>query len=362
MARVRLKTLAADLGLGEGTVSRALNGYPDISERTRLRVQEAAERLGYTPNPTARRLAKGVSETAAYLMPSGDPLIGQPFTGQLLVGLGEELSKRGWDLQVVLIAEGDETDAVERLARSGRVGGVVLSRPHRYDARIRSLQAAKVPFVVHGRSEQHDDYAWFDVDGTKAFADAVDHLIGLGHTHIAFVGGPSTYTFVHMRLDGYKNGLEANGVPFDQNFVVFDELTDDGGQRAAGHLLDMGEQQSQRPTAILCATDTQAMGALNAIRARGLVPGKDVSVIGYDGLHWGRHTNPPLTTMVQPQADAGRRLGEMLLAIIDGGDPRDNQELRGAQLLRRKSDGPAPASGPRQNLQPKNESIGRTIS
>ena len=319
--------------------------HPDISERTRARVQEAAERLGYSPDPTARRLAKGVSETAAYLMSSGDPVIGQPFTGQLLVGLGEALTARGWDLQVVQFAEGDEADAVERLANSGRVGGVILSRPHRFDARIRNLQAAGLPFVVHGRSIEHVDYAWFDIDGAGAIKEAVDHLVGLGHTRIAFIGGPSTYTFVHMRLDGYKDGLSSNGVPFDADLVVHDDLTDDGGQRAAGDLLDMGANHGGGPTAILCTTDTQAMGALNAVRVRGLPPGRDVSVIGYDGLHWGRHTNPPLTTLAQPQADAGRRLGEMLLAVIDGGDPKDNQVLRRAQLVRRKSDGPPPKRG-----------------
>ena len=94
------------------------------------------------------------------------------------------------------------------------------------------------------------------------------------------------------------------------------------------------------PSAIICATDTQAIGALAAIRSQGLVPGKDVSVIGYDGLDFGKHTNPPLTTMAQPLMHSGRQIGDMLLAIIDGGKPTEFQELRSAKLVRRMSDGP----------------------
>ncbi|MDA9815415.1 substrate-binding domain-containing protein, partial [Alphaproteobacteria bacterium] len=96
------------------------------------------------------------------------------------------------------------------------------------------------------------------------------------------------------------------------------------------------------PTRILCATDTQAIGVLAAIRSNGLVPGRDISVIGYDGLAIGKHTNPPLTTMVQPLTHAGRQIGDMLLAIIDGGEPKDFQKHRSAEFVRLMSDGPRP--------------------
>ena len=118
------------------------------------------------------------------------------------------------------------------------------------------------------------------------------------------------------------------------------EMTDEGGERAAMDLLS----SDNPPTALLCVNDVQAIGALAAIRQMGLEPGKDVSVIGYDGVWMGRHANPPLTTMAQPQAHSGRQLGDMLLSIIDGGDPQSFQVLRRAELVRRKSDGPAPSS------------------
>ena len=335
--RMSLKKLAAHLGLAEGTVSRALNNYPDISAKTRKRVQDEALRLGYSASPLARRLATGVAEAVAYIMPESHSAISEPFVSQLLTGLGDSLSKRGWDLLVTQsVPAEEEPDMIRRLVTSGRVSGVVMSRPHKNDARIALLQKAKFPFIVHGRSLKSDDYAWYDVDSEKAFVDAVDHLVALGHSRIGFVGAPTYYTFAQMRLDGYRKGILANGLTTDDNLVQISELTDDGGERGAGNLLD-GDNP---PTAILCTTDVQAFGALAAIRARGMVPGQHVSVIGFDGLQISRHTNPPLTSLAQPQAHSGRQLGDMLLAIIDGADPKNFQELRHAELTRRQSDGP----------------------
>ena len=349
MARPTLRGLARELGLSVGTVSRALNGYADISAATRQRVREAATRLGYDPDPLARRLATGSAETVAYLMPVSGGALAYTFTAELLDGLSDTLAQHGWDLLLVRDPHvGGSVEALERLARSRRVSGVVLSRPHRRDARVDVLRRSGLPFVLHGRTAKHEDYAWFDVDGHRAMVDAVDHLVGLGHTRIGFVGGPSHYNFASERLEGYHAGLEANGIAFDERFVRAAELSDAGGEGAMGDLLD----GPNAPTALVCVSDHVALGALAAVRARGLAVGRDVSVIGYDGLEAGRHSAPALTTMAQPQADAGRAIGAMALALAGGGDPREHQTLRRAMLLRRGSDGPAPASVPQSPARP----------
>ena len=291
MQRVSLKFLARELGIAEGTVSRALNDYPDISEATRLRVKEAAEHYGYKANQTARRLATGVAEAVAYLMPANTNALSEPFVSQLLEGLAQSLAKRGWDLLVVQAASiEEEAETIAKLSSSGKVSGVVISRPYKQDSRIDLLRKYKMPFIVHGRSVFHDDYAWYDVDSQSAFMDAVDHLVSLGHQKIGFVGAPTYYHFAQMRLDGYRDGLKHNGLGFNENLVEIAELSDDAGERAGGSLL----RSQTPPTAIICATDTQAIGVLAAIRSQGLEPGKDVSVIGYDGLAFGKHTSPHL--------------------------------------------------------------------
>ena len=337
MRRVGLKFLATELGISEGTVSRALNDYPDISQSTRDRVKEVAAKFNYKANQTARRLATGVAEAVAYLMPPNTKSISEPFVSQLLEGIGESLSQRGWDLLVVQASsEKTEADTVEKLSTSGRVSGVVISRPYKNDRRIELLKKNNMPFIVHGRSVDSDDYAWFDVDSTQAFKDAVGHLAGLGHQQIGFIGAPLEYNFAQMRLDGYRQGLMENGLQYDPAFVDHVDMTDDASAAAASAIL----KAQNPPTAFLCATDTQAIGVLAAIRSAGLIPGQDMSVIGYDGLDFGKHTNPPLTTLAQPQSHSGREICDMLLAIIDGGNPVDYQELRSATLVRRMSDGP----------------------
>lgn len=337
MKRASLKSLAKELGIAEGTVSRALNDYPDISPATRERVKALAEKHNYKANQTARRLATGVAEAVGYIMPASTNGISEPFVSQLLEGLSQSLAKRGWDLLVIHATSAEEeAETIAKLSTAGKVSGVVISRPHKQDSRIDLLTQFKMPFIVHGRSVNHSNYAWYDVDSEAAFRDAVNHLVDLGHNQIGFIGAPTYYNFAQMRLDGYQRGLQENELPFNNALVEIAELTDEAGQRAAINLL----KSPEAPTALLCATDTQAIGALSAVRSLGLIPGMDVSVIGYDGLEFGKHTNPPLTTMAQPLSHSGRQIGDMLLAIIDGGNPIDYQELRSAKLLRRMSDGP----------------------
>lgn len=351
MARTSLKMLADHLHLSQGTVSRALNGYTDISAATRLRVRDAARDMGYAPNPTARRLATGIAEAVAYVMPQRGDSMSESFVTPLLQGLGEALAGRGWDLLIVQAATvPEEVAALRRLTATRQIGGVVLSRPRKSDARIDFLRGAGFPFVVHGRSEGCAAYAWYDVDSRAAFAEAVGRLAALGHRRIGFVGAPLHFTFAQDRRDGYRAALAAHGLDVDPGLEAVAALDDTAGEAAAAALLS----RDPAPTALLCATDPQALGALAAIRARGMVPGRDVSVIGYDGLSIGRHANPPLSTMAQPQADSGRRLGEMLLALVDGGAPTDYQELHRAEFLRRDTDGPAPESGPPNNHREKN--------
>jgi LacI family transcriptional regulator len=334
---VNLKSLAAHLGLTVGTVSRAMNDYTDISATTRERVQKAAAELGYRPNQNARRLSLGTPETICYLMPRQTGTTTQPFIAQLLQGLGEALARRNWDL-LVYQAESSHNDLerIDRLVRSGRVGGVVISRPLKNDPRVQLLKDLACPFVVHGRTADCADYAWYDVDGEDAVVTAMNHLVGLGHRRIAYVGAPLQHQFAQERLNGYTRALDHNGLVQDPQFIQIADFSDEGGEIAAAMFLDLPEP----PTAIVCVSDTVALGVLAGIRARGLQPGHDVSVIGYDGLHFGIHANPPLTTMTQPQTHAGRRLGDMLLAIIDGDDPKKHQELQRAHLVRRKTDGP----------------------
>ncbi|MHA1524863.1 MAG: substrate-binding domain-containing protein [Alphaproteobacteria bacterium] len=346
MSKISLKLLSEHLGLTEGTVSRAINDYPDISSRTRDKVKQAARELGYSPNSNARRLATGNAECIGYVLPWQTGHISDPFLGELLDGISRAVSVRHWDLTLAVSGSArDELSVISRLSQSGRVNGLIISRTLIHDPRIEYMQKLGIPFVTHGRTANSENHAWFDIDNVAAFREAVAHLAGLGHRRIAHIKGPVEYNFAAMRQAGYRKGLLDCNLTSDTALETEADMTERGGYRAMRHLLSHREP----PTAVICVSDIVALGAMKAIHEAGWHPGREVSVIGYDGLSLGEHTHPALTTMVQPLQTAGKRIAEMLLAIIDGENPRDHQELRRATLERRETDGPPPGRPPTRN-------------
>jgi LacI family transcriptional regulator len=338
---MNLKLLAEHLGLSKTTVSRALAGYADVAASTRERVREAAERHGYRPNPVAQRLRAGRTETVGLVLPGGPVRFGDPFLLELMAGAGERLAEAGFDLIVSAPPVGtSDIAAVDRLVDGKRVDGIILVRPTRRDPRVERLMQGKVPFVCHGRPDTGSAYAFVDVDGQADVADAVSYLAGLGHARIAWIGGPGEAAFSSWRRRGYEQGMVLNALAIDP-LLIEDPVVQsrDGGQSATHAILD---RASSPPTAILCATDTQAVGCLQALRERGLSVPHDVSVIGYDDLPMAALTDPPLTTLRQPITRIGARLAELVLTLIEGrAQPQDLHDIWRAERIERASTGPA---------------------
>ena len=329
----RLKVIAERLNLSQSTVSRALNDYQDISDRTKQLVREAADQLGYQPNMHARRLALGKSETLGYVMPWQDGQVTESFLSELMAGMAKALAGYGWDLTVLVPhSVEEELELFQRIARTRHISGLVISRTYSDDQRFRILRDLQIPFVSHGRSNDSDATAWLDVDNELAFAEMTAHLAGLGHERIAHIAGPEVYNFARQRTEGWRRGmvdarLDPTGAPLEMTDLSFE-----GGKMAMRRLLARDPQ----PTAVCCVSDVVAIGAMQAVREAGMVPGREVSLVGYDGLEIGAWIEPPLTTMRQPQQSAGRRLAEMLISLVEGRTlPSDNQELVRASLVRR---------------------------
>ena len=195
--------LARYCGLSEGTVSRALNNYPDIALKTRERVQQAAKQFGYQPSSTARRLARGVVETIGFVLPGRSNHLSDPFLAEILDGLAAELAVNDWDLLLAAVPdEHDEIAVMDRLIRSGKVGGFAVTRVRREDPRVDFLRGTGIPFVVYGRTENHDNYSWLDIDNEKAFIDAVSYLAEMGHRDIGLLGGDLTLNHAYLRKTG----------------------------------------------------------------------------------------------------------------------------------------------------------------
>ncbi len=344
-----LSKIAISLSLSITTVSRALGGYGDVAEETRRRVEEEARRIGYRANSAARRLRGGRSDAVGIVLPTGPGQLGEPFFLRLIGAIGPRLAQAGLDLIVSSARSGPEELALYRqFVENRRVDAMIVARTRLDDDRIAYLRHARLPFVTHGRTRA-GGHASVDIDGTRTFHEATRRLVAFGHHRIGLIGAPLDYSFGFFREAGWRAGLTEAGLPLGP--ACFAEPSEENGHRLAHELL----AESQRPTALLCATDRLAIGALHALGDAGLRPGYDVSVIGYDNSPVSNYAATPLTSYDPDIEGAAGRMLDMLLAQLAGQDGAGMSELRGATLVPRRSDGPVP----NQNGQTKSRTISR---
>jgi LacI family transcriptional regulator len=332
---IRLKDLAVHLGLSVPTVSRALGGHGDISAQTRARVKAAAEKFGYVPATSALQLRTGRANAFGIVLPSGPNPLGDPFYTELVSGMAERAAAENFDVVLTVPPAGhDELDAYKRLVKSRRVDGVVIARTLVDDGRVDYLLEADFPFVTHGRTMHPKAHPWLDIDGHYGMLIAVRRLVRLGHHEIAYIGAPTNYMYAGHRLAGYREGLVEAGIASKRTWELVSDLTAEGTGPLVARLL----AARARPSAILCATDAMAIGALKAIRASGLIPGRDVAVIGYGDLPFAEHADPPLTTVSRPIRDCGRRVIELIMEKLGGAPASKLHELWKPALVIRQSD------------------------
>ncbi|HLV84833.1 MAG TPA: substrate-binding domain-containing protein [Devosia sp.] len=337
---MRLKDLAEHLGLSQTTVSRALNGYPEVNEATRLRVTETAARLGYRPNANALRLATGRAGAIGMVL-RGSSEFG-PHTSEFLSGVGGRLAEEEIDIIVTTVQTyQDEVAAYRRLAASQKVDAVILHSPTQHDERAKLLLQLNIPFVLHGRTDIGTPHAWLDIDNAGAMERATGHRLDLGHRRIALLNGIKDRTFAVHRERGYRDALKARGVPYDATLVSNGVFSDEVAFRTAHDLLE----RDPHPTAFLAGSMMTALGVFRAIRQAGLVLGKDVSMIAHDDVFPYLNADnmyPSMSTTRSSISQAGVRIAELILQILGGKPVADIHELWPVELVLRESTGPAP--------------------
>lgn len=334
--RVTLRDVATELGLTKATVSRALNGYRDISPATVRRVRQAAASMGYRPLAQAQSIRTGQSRSLGLVLQMEQHDAQRPFLAEFLRGITRAVSAQNWTLTMATAeSEQEGLDTYLRLIDERKADGFILPRTQTKDPRVDLLRRADCPFILYGRTDNSADCAWFDIRGGQAMRHAVEKLAALGHRHIAFIGAEEIYTYAWKRLDGYRAGIDAAGLT---PHITAGHATADHAGHALVQLLD----SETPPTGVICATDLLAIGAVRAAQARGLRVGHDISVIGYDGTREGQTLVPPLTSFAVDQVAAGARLAELLIARIGGADPTTLRETADATLREGGTVGPPP--------------------
>ncbi len=335
---MKLREFAKQLGLSPTTVSRALSGYPEVSEVTRARVAEEAVRLGYRPNVNAVRLKTGRAGAIGVVMGRA----GEFHFAEFMAGMAERLLTEDTDILVIPMADPDHNDEMQlyrRLVESQRVDAIIVHSPRPNDERIALLHKLGMPFLVHGRSDIDVPHAWLDIDNEGAVRRATSHLIDLGHTRIAMINGRPGATYALHRDKGYRDALQSRGIELDPQLIASGNFTDELGFRFARSLLE----QANPPTAIVAGSMMTALGVYRAVRSLGLQVGREVSVIAHDDVFpylTADNMAPSLSATRSSMRAAGTRCADLVLQLVSGRSPLDIHELWPVELILRESTAP----------------------
>jgi DNA-binding LacI/PurR family transcriptional regulator len=335
--KARLKTIAEMAGVSEATVSRVLNAQPGVSDSTRAKVLGTVDILGYE-RPT--RLRPRSAGLVGLIVPELD----NPVFPALAQIIETELSRHQYTAVLCTQTQGaiSEDDYVAMLLERNVSGIVFVSGAHASTTasldRYHRLREQHLPVVFVNGFAPDVDAPFISCDDTAAVTSSLEHLVALGHSRIGLAVGPARYVPVVRKVAAFENGMRAlTGIIETGELVACTTFSVDGGAEAADILLDRG------CTAIVCASDPMALGAIRAVRARGLDVPSDISVVGYDDSPMMVFTNPPLTTVRQPVIAMGVAAAKSLLDEI-GGNPAPRAEFMfRPELIVRASTGPAHA-------------------
>lgn len=315
---MNLKQLSDKLGLSQTTVSRALNGFPEVSGKTRARVQKAARDHGYAPSQAARGLATGRVNAIGHIIPLGSHQMINPHFADFMAGAGHAYADHGTDIVMKICQPEDELDVYRTMVRSNRVDGFVLQGPFVSDARISLLHQLGAPFVVHGRcGNEVEAYSFLDVNNQGAFERATQFLLDNGHRDIALLNGIEEMNFAFERRAGFETAMKNANVPIRTELMFSADMSELYGYEVTTKIL----ARSDRPTAILSASKLVALGAMRAIAEAGLTPGKEISVITFDddlGFLGTHSAIPQITCLRSSLYEAGVQVAQMVVAASKG--------------------------------------------
>ncbi|HEY3462927.1 MAG TPA: LacI family DNA-binding transcriptional regulator [Gaiellaceae bacterium] len=331
----RIADVAARAGVGIATVSRVLNGHSGVRSSTRERVVEAIEALNYRPSSLARSLSLQRTMVVAALL----PWFTNPSAVQRVRGIVDGLSGSKYDLMVFDIESEDrQRRAFELFDRGDRADGLLVVSTLPPEAEVERLRAANIPCVLI--DAVHPCFPSIAVDDVAGGEIATRHLVELGHRRVALIGDPPPefrFDWSRDRTRGYERALAAAGIEVRDDYVREGTRLPHVARAIATELLSLPE----RPTAVFAASDTQAIGVLEAARGLSIdVPGQ-LSVVGFDDIEVAGYVE--LTTVRQPLVESGRRGATLLLEALAGTTIAPLRELLPLELVVRGTTGPAPS-------------------
>jgi len=330
-----IKDVAQHAQVSVATVSHVINDTRFVSEATRVRVQEAIEALRYVPSALARSLKSNRTHTVGMMIPNSS----NPYFAEIIRGIEDTFYEAGFN---VILCNSDDDPIKQgnyvRLLTEKQVDGLIVMSSGSDVELLDTLRAARMPQVVVDR--EIDDLAadLVEVNHEAGGFLATQHLLKLGHRRIGCIAGPLGLSSARERVQGYRRALGEAGVTVDDRLIRGADFTSAGGLAAMTSLLD----SARRPTAVFASNDLMAIGAICAAAQRGLRIPQDVSVVGFDDIALAAHSNPPLTSVVQPKHQTGQLAAQLLLERIADPSRALQRTILQPSLLVRQSSGPVP--------------------
>ncbi|MBX5131994.1 LacI family DNA-binding transcriptional regulator [Rhizobium lentis] len=310
-----IRQLAEHLNISIGTVSRALNNKPDVNEETRRRVLAAAEDLGYVANQSGRSLRQGETKVIGLMIESSQEVVenADNFFLGVTSGLQHCFARHKLDLLMLPCpADEDPREYLKRMVARRVVDAMIISNTQRIDRRIDLLSRAKIPFVAVGRSLSPGKFPWVDLDFEGVAERAVERLVAHGHRRIAITAPSTEANLGYLFVDSYRRALERHGIRFDPSLVIRVKSSEQGGYHAAHELL----QLEDRPTAVILIYEIMAIGLYRRLIESGVLPGRDLAVIGFRDAPRARFLQPSLSCFRMSLHDLGIAIGQTLLASM----------------------------------------------
>ncbi len=306
-----LEGVAKLAGVSRSTVSRVVNDHPNVRAEVRDQVWRVIHETGYQPHAAARSLVTRRTQILGVVIPEPiTKLFTDPFFSTLLYGITETCNAQHYHLMLSLFhGPAEQDDQYRRIVGNGHLDGIIVASAHMDDSLPPRLLQDGIPFVVVGRYPDARVHG-VDIDNIGGSRQAVEHLMGLGHTAIALITGPLTMTSGVDRLVGYQQTLAAQGIVLDQDLIVEGDYTEDSGYAAAKQLL------RTPATAIFAASDMMAIGALKALHDAGRQVPQDMALVGFDDVPLASSVQPALTTVRQPVRQLGSAVAELLMELL----------------------------------------------
>ena len=336
--RITLRDVADRAGVHASTVSRALNPKksgmvaPDVARR----VADAVEQLGYRPNPIASSLRTNRTFTIGIVIPD----VTNPLFPPIIRGIEDTLAPAGY---TAIIANTDNDPDRERLTveqmRERRVDGLILATARQKDGLIETCQRDDIPLVLVNRTIDGDGVACIVSDEALGMKLVVDHMAALGHSKIAYVGGPNHLSTGHLRTKGFRRAMRQAGHTPDPDLMVLAEnFREEPGRLACIDLI----ARHKKFTALIAGNDLLALGCLDAFAEAGLLCPRDVSLSGFNDMPFLSRLTPPLTTVRISHYHMGTRAAETILDLAKQAELLVQHLLLEPQLIIRKSTAPPP--------------------